>query len=83
MSENKKPENLLAEIWYSPKRFHAAYFEYFRFKHSDEVYEADGGNLTDLSLKNLVTDALLKLLNKHMCGIVINPPSVARTDTVD
>lgn len=37
MSENKKPENLLAEILYSRKRVHAPYYKDGKFTHGTSM----------------------------------------------
>jgi hypothetical protein len=81
MSENEKPENLLAEILYSRKRVHASYYEDGKFTGADD-HGAIDGDLTSDYVKTMVLDALGRLLNHHTCGIVIEPSHHKHDDTV-
>lgn len=64
MSENKKPENLLAEILYSRKRVQASYYKDGKFTHGDEHASLKVRHLPCDSLQRRVRGLLAEFIGK-------------------
>ncbi|ARQ56895.1 hypothetical protein Kim5_CH00787 [Rhizobium sp. Kim5] len=82
MSENKKPENLLAEILYSRTRVRESYYEDGKYAGARELSAILDGALSRKCVESLVTDALGRLLGTVFCGITVEAARTSDSDTV-
>jgi hypothetical protein len=82
MSENKKPENLLAEIAYSKKRVHASYYKDGKFTHAYEIVPFLNTGLYDDGVEEAVLRELGRLLKGQKCGIIVQAAGTSDSETV-